>query len=335
MNVIQQLKITWQRVIFLEKKPEPGEVILNQRRVFTVPSKPGLFFVFMLVILFLASTNYNLNLGFAMTFLLAGLAVINALFTFRNLAYLHLNAGVCSPIFAGDIAEFPIIIRNKHRLPRYALHVGFNRSDSVAHVIDINAQESVQLRLQVQSQQRGYLSIPRIRLQTGFPLGLLRAWSTWLPDAKTLVYPTPESDPPALPLSPSDDGTGFQNNGDEDFAGVRSYQSGDPLKHLSWKHIARVDLEAGGSLVSKLFSGGVQGEVLLDFAALNPQLDLELRSSRMTAWILEAERHGLAYGFKLDAIDYPPALNEAHQSACLRALALYAQDEKRSANGHE
>jgi uncharacterized protein (DUF58 family) len=327
MNLINQLKSKWRSTVFLEKRPEAGEVILKQRRVFTLPSKPGLFFVVMLVLLFLASTNYNLNLGLGMTYLLAGLAAINALFTFRNLAYLRLNAGACPPIFAGDVAEFPIHINNTKNLARYALHFGFVTSNTVEHIVDINPQESLLLRLQIQSKQRGYLAIPRIRIQTWFPLGLLRAWSTWLPDTKALVYPTPETDPPALPLSPSDDGTGLHSNGDEDFAGVRSYQSGDPLKHLSWKHIARIDLDAGGSLVTKLFSGGAQGEVVLDFSQLSTQLDIELRLSRMTAWILDAERHGLAYGFKLDHIDYPPALNEEHRATCLRALALYGIDE--------
>ncbi|MFZ6799498.1 DUF58 domain-containing protein [Undibacterium sp. Di24W] len=328
MNLINQLKLKWRSVVFLEKRPEVGEIVLKQRRVFTLPSKPGLFFFGMLVLLFLASTNYNLNLGFAMTYLLTGLAAINALFTFRNLAYLRLNAGTCSPIFAGDVAEFPIHIKNTQNLARYALHFSFVTSNTVGHIVDINPQENLLLRLQVQSKHRGYLAIPRIRIQTWFPLGLLRAWSTWLPDAKALVYPTPEISSPALPLSLSDDGTGLHSNGDEDFAGVRSYQLGDPLKHLSWKHIARIDVDTGGSLVTKLFSGGAQGEVILDFAALSTQLDVELRLSRMTAWILDAERQGLAYGFKLDHIDYPPALNEEHRAACLRALALYGLDEK-------
>ncbi len=326
MNLIHRLKLKWRSAVFLEKRPEAGEVLLKQRRVFTLPSNAGLFYLAMLVLLFLASTNYNLNLGFGMTYLLGGLAAINALFTFKNLAYLRLNAGISQPIFAGDVAEFPIHINNTKNLARYALHFNFVTDNTVEHIVDINPQASVMLRLQVQSTRRGYLAIPRIRIQTWFPLGLLRAWSTWLPDTKALVYPTPETDPPPLPLSPSADGTGLHSNGDEDFAGVRSYQSGDPLKHLSWKHIARVDPDAGGNLVTKLFSGGAQGEVMLDFAQLNPQLNVELRLSRMTAWVLEAERNGLAYGFKLEGIDYPPALNEEHRTACLQALALYGID---------
>ena len=53
---------------------EPGEVFLNQRRVYIVPTHPGLLFCAMLLALFIGSINYNLSLGFAFTFLLAACA---------------------------------------------------------------------------------------------------------------------------------------------------------------------------------------------------------------------------------------------------------------------
>jgi uncharacterized protein (DUF58 family) len=67
-------------------------------------------------------------------------------------------------------------------------------------------------------------------------------------------------------------------------------------------------------------------ELGLDFSQLPPQLDLELRLSRMAAWVLEAERRALPYSFRIGQHDYPPANGDAHQAACLRALALYGQE---------
>lgn len=327
MTMLQQLNSLFKRLVLLEKFPESGEVILKQRRVFTLPSKPGLVFAGLLIILFLTSTNYNLNLGFGMTYLLAGLAAVNALFTFRNLAYLRLRAGQGESIFAGEVAEFPVHIHNPQQLARYAIHIGFQDQQAVEQIIDVDAGSSVTLKLRTLSTQRGYLACPRIRLQTGFPLGLLRAWSSWLPASKILVFPVPESNPPALPFGTESLGDNFQSNGNEEFAGVRSYQSGDPLKHLSWKHIARVDLDAGGNLISKQFAGTSGGEICLDFSTLSSQLDLELRISRMTSWVLEAERLQLDYGFKLQKFDLAAAQGEAHRHACLAALALYGLDD--------
>lgn len=320
----QKLRSLIKRIVLLEKSPEAGEVVLKQRRVFTLPNQAGLVYAGMLIVLLLTSTNYNLNLGFGMTYLLAGLAAVNALFTFRNLAYLRLRAAQGDSIFAGEVAEFPIYIHNPQQLDRYAIHVGFLDKQAIEQNIDINAESSVTIKLRTLSEQRGYLQCPRIRLQTSFPLGLLRAWSTWLPASQILVYPSPELNPPALPFGTDSLGNNTQSSGNEDFAGVRSYQSGDPVKHLSWKHIARVDLDAGGNLVSKQFAGASSGEIYLDFSTLSPQLDLEIRISRMTSWVLEAERLQLDYGFKLATLNLMPAQGEVHCQACLNALALYA-----------
>ena len=323
MTMLLALRKQFKRLVLLEKSPEAGEVILKQRRVFTLPNKAGLVFAGMLIILFLTSTNYNLNLGFGMTYLLGGLAAVNALFTFRNLAYLRLRAEQGESIFAGEVAEFPIHIHNPQQFPRYALHVGFQDRAAVEQIIDVPADTSITIKLKTLSQHRGYLACPRIRLQTGFPLGLLRAWSTWLPASQIVVFPTPESNPPALPFGIDSLGNHVQNIGNEEFSGVRSYQSGDPLKHLSWKHIARVDLDAGGNLISKQFAGTSGGEICLDFSMLSPQLDIELRLSRMTSWVLEAERLQLDYSFKLQHVHLAPAQGEAHRQTCLQALALY------------
>lgn len=323
MRIFQQFKTKFEQIVLLEKTAEVGEVVLKQRRVFTLPSKAGLVYIGLLLILFLTATNYSLNLGLGMTYLLAGLAAVNALFTFRNLAYLHLNAGQGNPVFAGDIAEFPIHIDNPKNLERYALHVGLMEKAAVTQTVDIPGNSQQTIYLQVLSNQRGYLQCPRIKLQTWFPLGLLRAWSTWMPASSILIYPTPEAISPQLPFGNEEQGNALSNSGTEDFSGVRSYQSGDPLKQLSWKHIARVDLEAGGSLISKQFAGSSGGKIFIDFDAISSQLDVENRLSRMCSWVLQAERLQLDYGFKLKGFELPPAQGEIHSQACLTALALF------------
>jgi uncharacterized protein (DUF58 family) len=328
MSLLNKFKEQWKKVIFLEKNPEAGEVTLTQRRVFTLPNKAGLMYGFALIIFFVTSINYNLNLGLAITYLLAGIFVINTFYSFRNLAYLTLSAGSSNPIFAGDAAQFILHINNPKPLARFAILIGFNKDSSSEQSIDIEAHSQVTVKINQQSIKRGTMNIPRLCLQTSFPLGILRAWSTWLPDTQVLVYPAPELNAPALPFIGESNNEGTTSIGDEDFAGVRSYQQGDPLKHLSWKHIARVDLDAGGSLVSKQFSGGAVGEVHIDFAHLSHMLDLELRLSRMTSWVLEADKKGYPYSFYLGSVHYSSNSSEAHKVACLTALANYPHEGK-------
>jgi hypothetical protein len=52
-------------------------------------------------------------------------------------------------------------------------------------------------------------------------------------------------------------------------------------------------------------------------------MDLEMRLSRMTRWVLDAEQRGLAYSFRLGEYDFAASIGSAHRTACLRALALY------------
>ncbi len=321
-NLIRRRINKW---VFQVRDAEPGEVFLNQRRVFIVPTQAGLVFAVMLVLLFFGSVNYNLSLGFALTFVVGACAVIDMHLTFRNLAHLHLAAGRAPAVFAGEEAQFELHLINRRKHDRFAIWVGFigENLPDLAQPADVPSQETRSVLLSTPARQRGWLAAPRVRLLTRFPLGLLRAWSYWQPDSKALVYPHPEDHAPPLPMGESEAADGEGRAGHDDFAGVRAYQTGDSMKQLAWRQIARVDLEHGGTLVSKHFEGGSASELCIDFSALPRSMDLESRLSRMTRWVLEAENHGLAYSFRLGDASFPSALGPAHQAACLRALALY------------
>jgi uncharacterized protein (DUF58 family) len=313
--------------LFQLRGPEAGEVFLNQRRVFIVPAGPGAGFACLLLILLIGSINYNLGLGYALTFTVGTCALVDMVMTFQNLAYLHLAPGRAQSVFAGEEAQFELHVLNRTRRDRYALWIGFNGEDAPVHAVDALAGGSAALVLSAPTTARGWLQAPRVRLTTRFPLGLFRAWSYWTPSSRVLVYPFPEQRAPALPMSGAPSGDGGGHAGHEDFAGIRSYQAGDALRHLAWRQIARLDPAEGGQLVTKHFEGGAVEELVIDFALIDPALDLELRLSRMARWVLDAEQRGLPYAFRIGRHDYPAAQGEAHQAACLRALALYGMPE--------
>ncbi|MES2018386.1 MAG: DUF58 domain-containing protein [Pseudomonadota bacterium] len=310
--------------LFQLRDAEPGEVLLNQRRVFILPTGAGIGFAVLLLLLLVGAINYNLSLGFALTFALALCAVVDMYFTYRNLVELTLQPGRSQPVFAGEDAHFELAIVNRTKRDRYALRVDFLQVKETRYVTDALAGASAPLLLSAPSGARGWLRAPRVKLATSFPLGLFGAWSYWQPDAKTLVYPFPEKDAPPLPMSGAASEDGHGHAGHDDFAGVRSYQPGDAMRHLAWRQIARLDPELGGHLVTKHFEGGAIEELVLDFDAMPATLDLELRLSRMTRWVLDAEQRGLPYAFRMDGREFDAAVGAAHQAACLRALALYA-----------
>ncbi|MDY7575928.1 DUF58 domain-containing protein [Actimicrobium sp. CCI2.3] len=305
--------------------PETGEIVLSQRRVFIVPSGAGWGFATMLVLLFTGSVNYNLNLGFAFTFLIASCAVVDMHLTFRNLAYLHLAPGRAPAIFCGDMASFELQLINRRKHDRYAIWMDFyGHAGAVAQAVDVAALGTSKITLGVASVTRGWLPAPRVRLVTRFPLGLLRAWSYWQPDMRVLVYPHPEQGAPPLPLVANHAAHGIGMAGSDDFAGIRAYRPGDPMQQLAWRQIARIDPALGGMLLTKQFEGGAVSELVIDFAAFPRVMDLELKLSRMTRWVLDAEASRLPYAFRLGALNLPSAHGPAQQAACLQALAEFA-----------
>jgi len=300
---------------------EAGEVFLAQRRVFILPTRAGLLFGLTLIVLLLASINYDLGLGYALTFLLGACAIVDMLLTHRNLAHLHLRPGRAAPVFAGEEARFELHLSNQSRHARFAIVLGF--ADAVPgldHAVDVEAGGTAAVTLGAPTHRRGWMPAPRITLHTRFPLGLMRAWSYWQPELRVLVYPRPEERLPPLPLQASGRQSGRGTAGHDDFAGIRAYQVGDAPRQLAWRQIARSE---NGVLVTKQFQGGDTAELVLDLAQLPAGMDLEAKLSRMTGWVLAAEAGGLPYALRLGGRHLPAANGTAHQAACLRALAVY------------
>ncbi|MFN3789903.1 DUF58 domain-containing protein [Massilia sp.] len=312
---------------------DAGEVVLSQRRVFILPTRAGIGFAVLLLVLLIGSINYSLGLGFALTFLALSCALVDMVFTYRNLAHLALQQGRAPSVFAGQEAQFELHVANRSALARYGVWIDFydaSKKGEPRHVADIAAHGSASVLLGVPTTTRGWLLPARVVLSTRFPLGLFRAWSYWRPAARALVYPRPEEGAPPLPVNDQavDGGrASLSSTRNDDFAGVRSYQAGDSPRQLAWRQIARLDPALGGQLVTKHFEGGVGDELMLDFAQLPAGLELELRLSRMTRWVLEAEQRALPYAFRLGAVHYDAGNGAAHQAACLRALALYGSGE--------
>jgi len=148
--------------LFQLREAEPGEVFLNQRRVFILPTRAGIGFGALLLVLLIGSTNYNLGLGFALTFALGTCAVVDMSLTAKNLVQLHLQPGRAQPVFAGEDVQFELTIVNRSRLDRYALWIDFIQAGAARYVSDVAAGSSAALLLSAPSTERGWSTSPVI-----------------------------------------------------------------------------------------------------------------------------------------------------------------------------
>jgi uncharacterized protein (DUF58 family) len=311
---------------------EAGDVMLVHRRIFVVPTRTGLVFWGVVGVMLIGSINFELQMGYLLTFTIVGLALVSLYHTHRNLSGLVLRGQSVAPVHAGDVAAFELSVSNPVSTDRHALNFSFIlpsrrwRVPDKAHEepmpgtwLDVPAFSVCRIRVALPTRRRGRRQCPRIRLSTRFPFGLWSAWSYLQPDLSTVVYPAPEIDAPPLPPEQSGHGeSGGAVAGGDEFSGVRPYRPGDPRKMIAWRLAARSD-----DLSVKFFESTSLGDMLLDFNSLPAQMSVEQKMARMARWVLMAEAGHVSYALRLPGVELARGRGPDHAARCLEALALY------------
>ena len=300
--------------------PRKDSTTLTQRNVYILPTRPGLMLALTLLVLLVASINYQLNLGYVLTFLLAGCAVIGMHVCHGTLRGITMHLIAPDAQFAGASVQIGIQLQSSSPRVRYGIGLAVLESDHWSWT-DIPAQGSAKVQVAFTPAQRGLHALPALTAETRFPLGTFRVWTIWRPAAQVLVYPAPEAHPPPLP--PGEPRAGGAANSHRqttgEFDGVRAYRRGDPLKLVVWKKAAKAD-----ELVSRDAQQAQRFELWLDLAHASQGLGTsrEHALSRLCAWVLLADKLSVDYGLRLGSQDIAPARGEAHKRRCLQALAL-------------
>ena len=313
--VRQRFRQWWQA-----RLPLADTLTLTQRNVYILPTRPGFMLGATLLVLLVGSINYQLNLGYLLTFLLAGSAVVGMHVCHSTLRGLTLNLLPPEPQFAGASAGLSVVLTNPRKSVRHGIGLAVLDAAHADHWAwtDVPAQGSCTVQVAFRPEHRGLHRVPPLTAETRFPLGTFRVWTVWRPAAQVLVYPAPEAFPPPLPPGEPRAGGGAaartQSTGE--FEGVRAYRRGDPLKLVVWKKAAKSD-----ELVSRDTLQAQRYELWLDYEAAG-HADREARLSRLAAWVLQADKLGQDYGLRLPGQQIAPGGGEAHKRRCLEALAL-------------
>ncbi len=306
----------WQQWL-REAKSSDNIAILNPRQIYILPTVWGVLYAVMLVLLLVGSINYSLSLGYFVTFLLASLGHTTMLHTWRNLVHLQISMLHAKPVFAGDTALVTINICDVKNRARYAIAAKVEQN--MATIEHVAANQSHLFLLPFITAKRGYCALTRITLYTEFPLSLFDAWAYAACPLQVLVYPKPSGQQalPALMIDASNIGINHANRGDDDFDGHKTYQLGDAASRVDWKASSR---GSGSGMYTKIYSGEGAGDLWLDFALVDGEL--EARISQLAQWVADAHAAQQRYGLKLPNLTLAPDASEAHYHACMQALAL-------------
>ena len=316
----QRLRGWW-----LGRLPLASQHTITRRNLYLLPTGAGCMLGVTLLVLLVASINYQLNLGFLLTFMLAGSALASVGIGYRTLlgATLHLHAPQAQ--FAGQALRMDLRIDNGRRRTRYAIGVRLHQ-DGTLSMTDVPAQAVSVVQLAAPALRRGLQPLPAVVAETRFPLGVFRMWTVFRSSEQALVYPQPEAHPPPLPLGTADAGSGSPASpraSSGEFDGVRGYRRGDPPKLVVWKKTATAMASGAGPFVVRDNQHQARQDLWLD-ARHCGLADREAQLSRLTAWVLAADQFGLRYGLHPGGAQPPIAADSgpAHRQACLRALAL-------------
>jgi uncharacterized protein (DUF58 family) len=300
------------------EKASNRPISLNHRHIFILPSAQGLFFAVTLSLMLIVSLNYNLSLGFALTFLLGTVSITSIFYCFQNLAGLNVQVKPVRPSFAGSTATINVQLVN-HSQARWGVVLSKKGSKKQLTTRNIAAHETATLSFSIDGAGRGHHTVGTLTLSTLFPLGLFRAWSPINSAQDFLVYPKPSKTLIPFQYSPANqpEGNSSRKAGDEDFSGLTNYKIGDPIKRIDWKQMAK---ERG--VFVRQFEENLTTELLLDWEKV-PGPTAEEKLSQLCRQILEAEQNGFRYGLKLPSSFSPADSGTKHYESTLKQLALF------------
>ena len=288
---------------------------ISRRRIYIIPTRFGIALALLLIAMLIAGLNYNSNLGLAFGFFMSSLALVAMHHCHRNLLGLGVDVTAEVDAFAAGYARFDFLLHNDAGIQRCDIEI---RCDRATATRSVAARSYEQASVNLPVENRGVTRLERFEMRTRYPFGWFRAWTYVQCPLIAFVAPQPRGDL-ALPAAAAAAGTTAYSElrGDEDFAGLRAYEAGVPLKHMAWKVLAR-----GGEPAVRSYSGPAAQPEWLDWSSLD-RVDPEARLSQLCRWLLDSEAAQRPYGLRIPGTEIMPSRGAAHRSACLRALASY------------
>jgi uncharacterized protein (DUF58 family) len=291
---------------------EPLPIELHPRRIYVLPTRFGLMFGAMLVVMLLGALNFNNNAALLLTFLLAGAVVLSMGRGVRMLDGVRLVDIQASPVPAGSELHVRLRFETADGRPRVQLQLAHPAGRLPFDIED----GAATIDLAVPTERRGLVSLGRLTLACEYPFGLFRAWSVLHPDTRLLVHPRAEARSPPMPRGGGGEGEARVSPAGEDWHALREYRHGDPRRLIAWRASARAE-----RLLVREFATPRSAPVEIAWEA-TAGLPHEHRISRLTRWVIDAARADGEFTMRLPDATFGPDRGPAHLARCLRALAV-------------
>ena len=323
---------------FASRAPKSDSATLNLRNVYIFFSREGMLFAVLLIITFIAGINYGNNLVLGLCFYLISVWLISFHVTFAHISGLQIRLLEVTMAEAGAPVWVTLQLQSDSRQPRRQLLFSFDLTDKKTDrkikkktKNNMNSQHSVlvtrlqgeqTIRLPVQTHKRGQFELPRLKIKTVYPLGIMRAWSYVYFARPAWLYPKPEvfdwQEQYAVASQEDLAAGGQYRQGQDDFERLDSYIEGESLARVSWGHVAR-----GQGMLTKHFADPVGQEQTLDYADM-PAAHHEQKLAQLAYGVVTLGQLGVPFSMRLpNHIPFAAVMGEGNSfaQACLLRLA--------------
>jgi uncharacterized protein (DUF58 family) len=311
---IVKFKNRWD--IWIRRRNRPGNPqIVDTRNLYILPTAFGWAYGVLLFILLIGAVNYQNNLVFLLTFILAIIGMVSACEAHGNILNLSIKLIDVEDSEAGRDAKVAILVESCHK-KRFGILMGFAGQQTIQ--LGKLPVESTSFIIPISSTKRGYFSLPPLIISSIYPFGIFRVWSYAFFDEHYYVYPHAEN-PDYWPApEPHQQGNKMHTTGDDEYYDLKSVENpwSDP-KMIAWKIAAK----GQGWFLKRMHSHDIDHWLfkLSDLQGNN----IETKLANLAYWLQTAEANGQIYGLAIGDTMIPIAQGKEHLQQCLRQLAVY------------
>ena len=292
------------------------DVILNRSNIYIFPSRRGIAFIALLLLMLVTAINYQSSLVYLYTFLLGGVFFISMWACFFNLNQLEIRGQDSSGQYAPSKALHHIQLRNPQRRVlalSFFCDAGEEKEETE---VALENGEYCDVYLHNPVRRRGAHKIPRVGIRTYYPFGLIKAWTWVYLEAETVLFPEPIDPIDVQRQAYADEDSGTFKDSEPD-ASLKNYAPGDGLSRVNWKRFASKD-----ELTVKTERSVNERDDWLDWDDYAPH-DVESRLSYLCFKVLKAANDSKPFGLRLPGTLIDPGVGGAHRDKCLEALARF------------
>ncbi len=223
-------------------------------------TKTGVCFLGLMFLFYFFSLISQIGLLYILIGIVFGCYAVNAFGAYRSVSKLELKLPEFIKTVEGKKVTTPVEVSNNSSFNIGLLEIKFGKK-LLLSVSEIHAKKQVHISPDILYKIRGIYDLADLSAVSVYPYGLIRVSRKLNLRGKVIVYPAVYEceEPDASGVEPVLDGKFSGQHKSifgNDFAGVRPFQSGDPVKYIHWKSSSK-----GQGVMVKQFNEKLSGRI--------------------------------------------------------------------------